>query len=122
MARGRQQHQDYLDALSLLGKDLARRARSKCELSQSSGPLKAFDLLGSDHEPELDHVVLVSEPVHRMLEATKLGVSRDEVRYLEEAVWSTEAAVRHAAVRLLEKIDAPWAREAIDNAASMDTY
>ena len=44
------------------------------------------------------------------------------MRYLEEAVWNTEVAIRRAAVRILEKVDEPWAREAIENAKSMDAY
>ena len=122
MAKGRQQHQDYLDALSLLGKDLARRARSKCELSGVSGSLKAFDLEDSSVDPDLDHVVLVCDEVHTLLGANKVDRPRDTLRYLEEAVWNTEVAVRRAAVRILEKLDEPWAREAIDNAKSMDAY
>lgn len=122
MAKGRQKHQDYLDALSLLGKDLARRAHSKCELSGVSGSLKPFDLEDSSVEPDLDHVVLVCDEVHTLLEANKIDRPRDTMRYLEEAVWNTEVAIRRAAVRILEKVDEPWAREAIENAKSMDAY
>ena len=107
MAKGRQKHQDYLDALSLLGKDLARRAHSKCELSGVPGSLDMFDLEDSSVEPDLDHVVLVCEDVRQLLEANKVTRPRDTLRFLEEAVW---------------KIDEPWAREAIENARSMDAY
>jgi len=122
MAKGRQKHQDYLDALSLLGKDLARRAHSKCELSGVPGSLDMFDLEDSSVEPDLDHVVLVCEDVRQLLEANKVTRPRDTLRFLEEAVWNTEVAVRSAAIRILEKIDEPWAREAIENARSMDAY
>ena len=37
MAKGLLKHQERKSALSLLGKDLARRARSKCELCEASG-------------------------------------------------------------------------------------
>ena len=121
MAKGKQKHQNYLDALSLLGKDLARRARSKCELSGEPGSLHTIDLEGSDTEPSLDHVVLVSETVKTHLEGRHLD-ERGPLRYLEEAVWNPEPAVRRAACRILEQIDAPWAQEAIDNASSMDSY
>lgn len=121
MARGKQKHQDYLDALNLLGKDLARRAKSKCELTGAPGSLEIFDLEGPDVEPALDHVVLISAEARGHLEGRGLD-DRDALRYLDEIVWSPEPAIRRAAVRVLEQIDAPWAREAIENARSMDAY
>ncbi len=117
MAKGRQKHQAYLDALNLLGKDLARRAKSKCELSEETGTLVTYDLEGSDSEPSLDHVLLVSPQVQQYLDGGKFEA--ESVRYLENVVWSTEPAIRRAAIQLLERIEAPWAHDAIDNARSM---
>jgi protein PhnA len=117
MAKGQQKHQAYLDALSLLGKDLARRAKSKCELSEESGSLVTYDLEGADSEPSLDHVLLVAPQVQQYLDGGKFDA--ESVRYLENVVWSTEPAIRRAAIKLLERIEAPWAHDAIDNARSM---
>ena len=117
MAKGQQKHQAYLDALSLLGKDLARRAKSKCELSEESGSLVTYDLEGSDSEPSLEHVLLVSPQVQHYLDGGKFET--ESLRYLENVVWSTEPAIRRAAIKLLERIEAPWAHDAIDNARSM---
>ena len=117
MAKGRQKHQAYLDALNLLGKDLARRAKSKCELSEESGSLVTYDLEGADAEPSLDHVLLVSPEVQQYLDGGKFEA--ESLRYLENVVWSTEPAIRQAAIKLLERIEAPWAHDAIDNARSM---
>ena len=117
MAKGRQKHQDYLDALNLLGKDLARRAKSKCELSEESGSLVTYDLEGADSEPSLEHVLLVSPQVQLYLDGGKFEA--ESLRYLENVVWSTEPAIRQAAIKLLERIEAPWAHDAIDNARSM---
>lgn len=121
MAKGLERHQEYVDALNLLGKALARRARSRCELSGESGTLGAFDLIGAPTEPSLEHVLLVCPAVRDHLEGRNLG-DRDALRYLDEAVWSTEPVVRAAAVRILEQIDAPWAHDALENARSMDAY
>lgn len=119
MAKGRQKHQDYLNALNLLGKDLARRARSKCELSEEPGALITYDLEGSDAEPSMDHVLLVSPQMQTYLDGGSFEA--ESVRFLENVVWSTEPAIRRAAVQLLQRIEAPWAQDAIDNAASMGT-
>ncbi len=121
MARGLDKHQEYVDALNLLGRQLARRAKSKCELSGEPGTLEAFDLIGEPTEPALEHVLLVSPAVRGHLEGKGLE-DRDALRYLEEAVWNPERVVRDAAVRILEQVDAPWAREAIENAQSMSAY
>ena len=117
MAKGREKHQSYLDALNLLGKDLARRAKSKCELSLEPGTLQIFDLQGPDVEPELDHLVMVCPQVTQHLNGKE--IERASVHYLETAVWSTEIAVRKAAIRILEQINEGWAHEAIENAKSM---
>lgn len=118
MSKGRQKHQLYLDRLNLLGKDLARRAKSKCELSEESGSLVTYDLEGSDTQPSMDHVLLVSPTVERLLEGGSF--EPENMHYLENVVWSTEPAIRRAAIKLLERIEASWAQDAIDNARSMD--
>ncbi len=118
MAKGRDKHDAYLDALNGLGKDLARRARSKCELSEESGPLQIFDLEGPKVEPSLDHVVMVCPLVFDHLEGRQL--KSETLHYLQTAVWSEITPVRRAAVRILEQIDEPWAEEAIENAKMID--
>ena len=118
MAKGRAKHDEYKDALSLLGKDLARRAGRKCELTGESGRLLTYDLEEARPEPELDEVVLVCEKVIDHLEGRNLHPN--ELHYLNEAVWSSEKPVRRAAIRILEQIDEPWAQDAIDNARMMD--
>lgn len=117
MAKGRDKHQNYLGALNLLGKELARRSGRKCELSEQSGSLVIHDLESSKVAPQLDHVVLVSESIKATLDGGVVDAT--ELRFLENAVWSTVLPVRRAAVCLLERIDEPWAKEAIDNARMM---
>ena len=117
MAKGRDKHQAYLDALNGFGKQLARRAARKCELSGAAAPLVTYDLIGPPKAPELTHILLVAEPLKQVLDGAKLV--GEELRFLENCVWSTEPAVRNASVKLLSRIDEDWAREAIENAAMM---
>ena len=117
MARGKAEHDAYKEALSRLGRELTRRARSRCELSGATGSLLTYDLEGPKVEPDLDHVVLVCGEVADHLIGRTKGAS---LRYLETAVWSAERAVRRAAVGILAGIDEQWARDAIDNAVVMD--
>ena len=89
-----------------------------CELSQQSGALVIYDLESSKVEPDLNHVILVTESVKQLLDGAKFDAT--ELRFLENTVWSTVSPVRRAAVHLLERIEAPWARAAIENAQIMD--
>tara|TARA_B100000609_G_scaffold159336_2_gene130898 strand:+ start:5438 stop:5824 length:387 start_codon:yes stop_codon:yes gene_type:complete len=118
VAKGKDKHNAYQNALQLLGKDLARRAKSKCELSGTPGTLRIFDLEGFGTEPSLDHTLMVCPEVAAHLEHK--GLKGAALHYLETAVWSELPVIRRAAVRILEAVDEPWAREAIDNAKMMD--
>ena len=118
MAKGRDKHQAYLNAVNVFGKALARRAGRKCELSEASGPLVIHDLEGVKVEPDLAHLLLVSETMKSFLDGSP--IVETELRCLETAVWSTEIAVRRAAVQLLEHVNAPWAKAAIENAEMMN--
>lgn len=117
MAKGRDKHQAYLDALNLLGKDLARRAKSKCELLEESDELRPYDLSAGEKEPSLDHVVLICAKAREAIEGKVR--SPNDFRALESIVWSDLLPIRQAASRILEKIDDDWAREALENAKTM---
>lgn len=119
MARGREKHDAYRQALSLLGKDLARRAKSRCELSEERGSLVTYDLEGASVEPSLEHVLLVSPTVEEHLEGRNL--QGNNARYLENAVWSELPVVRRAAIKILEQVQESWAEEALENARMMES-
>ena len=118
MAKGRDKHQAYQDALNLLGKGLARRAGRRCELSEVPGTLVIHDMEGAKVVPDMGHVLLVSPVMKESLDGGP--IDETAVRCLENAVWSPLPVVRRAAVLLLERIDAPWANDAVENARTMD--
>jgi protein PhnA len=116
MARGRDAHRARQAELAALGKDLSRRARSKCELCLESAPLTPTPLF--PEEPyELDGTLLLCERC-----GTLLGSGRHEgaetLRFLETAIWSELRPAQVAAVHVLERLagedEAGWAREAAD--------
>ena len=76
-----------------------------------------YDLIGPPKPPELTHILLVSESLKQSLEGAKLVGA--ELRFLENCVWSTEPAIRHASVKLLSRISEDWAQSAIENAEMM---
>lgn len=111
MAKGRDKHQAWQQAVAALGKNLSRRARSKCELCESSARLKVVEVDGNPHEePDEDWAVLVCSAC----EALMGGDQQGPVRFLESSMWSEVPPVQIAAVRALRSVDEPWAEAALE--------
>lgn len=117
MSRGLNKHMAHQEALNRLGRPLARRARSCCELCGASGTsLKPFEVPPSSEEPELDSTLLLCQPCHQ-------GASGGELdpkawRFLENAIWAELPASQVTAVRLARRLaqqSTPWATEALEN-------
>ena len=91
MAKGFDANQERKQALSFFGKDLARRAKSKCELTQKSGvSLVTYEIPPVPNEPEFDRCLLVSEDVLRQLEKPST-LRAGEWRHLSEVIWSQQS-------------------------------
>ncbi|MCL6416236.1 phnA protein [Aestuariirhabdus sp. Z084] len=116
MAKGLDQHRAREQALSLLGKDLARRARSCCELCEASGvKLQTFEVSPVPVEPEFERCLLLCDTCHEQLTHPK-RVQPDHWRCLGRAVWSTEPVVQVVAVRMARGLATQhdWAQEVLD--------
>ena len=115
MAKGYEMHQTRKLLLQGLGKDLTRRAKSKCELTGVSGvPLRAYEVAPVGEIPELDRTLLLSEACHAAIQRPQAADGR-EWRCLAEAVWSDFPALQVLAWRLLGHLAQreAWAREAL---------
>ena len=116
MAKGYELHQVRMMALQGLGKDLVRRAKSKCELTGAAGvSLRPYEVPPVAAEPAFDHTLLVSEECHGMLENPERLAGR-AWQCLAEAVWSEIPAVQVVAWRMLNELASreDWAREVLD--------
>ena len=116
MAKGYELHQARMMALQGIGKDLARRAKSKCELTGASGvPLRPYEVPPVGETPDIDRTLLISEECHRMLERPERLAGRGW-QCLAEAVWSEMPAVQVVAWRMLHELAKreDWARAAIE--------
>ncbi len=114
MVRRFEKHQERLQALSLLGKDLARRAHSKCELCEASGvKFQTMEIEPISAEPDLDHCLLLCEQCEEQINLK--GPPDDKYwRCLETSAWKELAVVQVTAVRLLKAIDATWTEQLLD--------
>lgn len=116
MAKGYELHQARMMALQGIGKDLARRAKSKCELTGASGvPLRPYEVPPVGETPDIERTLLLSEECHRMLEHPERLAGRGW-QCLVEAVWSEMPAVQVVAWRMLRELAKreDWASAALE--------
>ena len=117
MTTGYRRHVERQAELAALGRPLARRARSACELCGAS----ATSLHTAEVDPlpdcaDLDRLALICAPCGAAIEGGELQAS--ESHFLEVAVWSELAPVQVLAVRLARRLaDAgvPWAVPLLDD-------
>jgi len=115
MAKGYELHQLRMMALQGMGKDLARRAKSRCEITGAAGvKLFPYEVPPVPSEPDFDRTILVSEPCLEMIEHPERMKGR-EWQCLAEAVWNELPAVQVTAWRMLRELAKreDWAREAL---------
>lgn len=112
MAKGLDKHRARLDALNAFGKDLARRAKSQCELCGAAGTkLHIHEVPPVPAEPAFDHCILLCDTCKDQLDNPK-RMQPDHWRCLNTAVWNEVPAVQVMAVATLKRLsDLPWARE-----------
>ena len=116
MGKGYDNHQSRVAALQAIGKDLARRAKSKCELTGAAGVrLLPYEVPPVALAPDLDRTLLVSEACHEVLENPKRLAGR-QWNCLAEIVWSEMPAVQVVAWRMLKRLaqNEDWAREIVE--------
>jgi len=106
MAKGYRENQERLEAVSQLGKPLARRSGSRCELCQASGQsLRIFEVPPAPAEPELDHCALLCDACIGQL-AKPAAIEPSRWHCLRDDAWSNIPAVQVLAVRLLRHLHA----------------
>ena len=111
MARGREKVEARKHALSLLGKDLARRAQRRCEFCETRDDLRPHDTCPTE-DPTLEALVLLCPRCRSLVAGESVDVR--ECRFLEGAVWSDVPVVAELAKQCLGTIDADWARDTLD--------
>lgn len=117
MSKGHEHHQQRLMALQSIGKDLARRAKSKCELDGKSGVrLFPYEVPPVPDLPDLDRTLLLCEECHQALARPSAMAGGHHWQCLAEMVWSDFPALQVVAWRLLNELAKreDWARIVLD--------
>jgi protein PhnA len=112
MAKGRDKHQAHQDALDALGRNLSRRARSRCELCGDREGLRPHEVLGGPEDPIEDWALLACARCRAAMDG-ELG-DASTLRFLEETVWAELRPAQIAAVRVLRRVDQPWSIAALE--------
>ncbi|MRI33119.1 phnA protein [Endozoicomonas sp. OPT23] len=121
MAKGLLKHQERQNALSLLGKDLTRRASSKCELCEASGvSLKIYEVAPVPAEPDIEHCLMTCDTCREQLthfEKKPKHMQADHWRCLGKTVWGEVPAAQVMSVRILRQMSEkyPWAAEILEH-------
>ncbi len=118
MATKRDKHHARKEALQAMGRPLARRARSSCELCGASGTsLHTTEIAPLPEEPEMDQTLMLCERCHKAASGGSLE-PLSQWRFLDQAVWAEFPATQVTAVRLMRKVSTlphqSWAKETLD--------
>jgi protein PhnA len=118
MAKGFQENQKRVAELGSFGKDLARRARSKCELCETGGlALKVFEVPPVEKFPRIERCAFLCENCALQMGETRRFVEGEHWRCLAQTVWSEVPALQVLAVRGLRRLagSQAWARSALED-------
>jgi hypothetical protein len=111
MAKGQKVHQEHLDAVSVFGKSIGKRAGFRCEWCEGSEGLRVWEYR-PEQEPSPENLALLCESC-RTLSTSKSGDTH-QFRALRNALWSDIPAVSEGAALVLARCRESWAREAIE--------
>jgi len=111
MAKGQRVHQEHLDAVSVFGKSIGKRAGFRCEWCAGKDGLSLWEYR-PDQEPCPENLALLCDAC-RALSVSKSAHPR-ELHAVRNALWSDVPAVAEGAAVVLSRCREPWAREAIE--------
>lgn len=117
MAKGKEEHEARVAALNTFGKDLARRAKSKCELCERGGEkLAIFEVPPVPREPDAGRCLLLCGDCADQAADSRRFRSGEQWRFLAGQAWNENPMVQVMAIRLLRRLQKSqdWAREALD--------
>ena len=117
MAKGHDRHVARLTEVAGLGKDLSRRAKSKCELCQGHSKLFPVELKPLATEPHVNWAVLICERCANAMDSKKLNLDED-FQFLRESIWSEIEPVQVVAIRLMRQLanqGLSWAQHSLED-------
>ena len=94
MAKGKEAYEARVAELNLFGKDLARRAKSKCELCERGGEtLSIVEVPPAPKDPDFEKCVMLCEGCRKAVEKPKQFARPTELNYLRVVNYGGRKAV-----------------------------
>ena len=104
MAKGYDQHIERKNKVNSFGRELTRRAKSKCELCEAIGvSLSVFEVPPVKEEPEVKRCIFIFDECNDKLERIKKAKEND-FRFLSNSMWSEVDMVRALSIVLLKEM------------------
>ncbi|MCX3067059.1 PhnA protein [Cetobacterium somerae] len=117
MAKGYDQHMERKNKVNSFGKELTRRAKSKCELCEATGvSLSIFEVPPVKEEPEVERCIFICDECRDKLERIRKAKEND-FRFLSNSMWSEVDMVRALSIVLLKEMSKKysWAEVILDD-------
>ena len=117
MAKGYDKSMERKSELNSFGKNLAKRAKSKCELCEaSSTKLYTFEIPPIQDEPNFDKCILICEECIDKIERIE-KLKENDLRFLANSVWSETPIIKALSVYFLRNIKEKysWADGTLEN-------
>ena len=117
MAKGYDEHRERQSLVNMLGKQLARRSRSHCELCGAGDvPLSVFEVPPEQPEPTAEAALFLCEECRSPIDNPR-EFNATRWHFLSECVWSDIPAIQVMAVRLLRRLSdtEAWASAALED-------
>ena len=117
MAKGYDQHMERKNKVNSFGKELTRRAKSKCELCEATGvSLSVFEVPPVKEEPEVERCIFICDECRDKLERIRKAKEID-FRFLSNSMWSEDDMVRALSIVLLKEMSKKysWAEVILDD-------
>jgi len=115
MRRKRSKRPKQRAKAGVLGKQLTRRSRGRCELCTSREVVRVYELHPFPDAPDPERTLMACERCRGWLDKGEIDVI--EAFFLSGAVWSEVSPVRLAAARMLLACpdpEEPWLHDALD--------
>lgn len=114
MSQAHARHKAHQEALQRMGKDLARRSKSQCELCDTSTSLSAYEVPPLPESPTLENTLFLCDTCTQQIEKPD-SMDPNHWYSLQEKVWSEHAVVQVMAWRMLQHLKTQtWAQDLLD--------
>ncbi len=118
MGRRFDKNAERMRIVSTFGKDLSRRAKSKCELCTMSGTkLYTYELPPEEDLPEYNNCILICDTCREQIDKPKY-MKPDYWRLLNDTMWSEVPVVQVMSIRMLKRLmkENHWAEDLYEQA------